>query len=120
MINNYLNDIEFKYNIDTPRHWCPQSEKYTGADSLITALRDGWLASRVIYRQDIMHGGSRRTSVYFFELRRDDEVRTMPVISTPFIVRFIASFQMRVIHTADSEKTDVRATAEEPAVRALA
>lgn len=119
MINSYLTEGQTRYT-EVPRHWCPQSEPYTGADSLITALREGWTVSRIVYRQDILHGGCRRSCVYYFELKRDAEAVTMPIISTPFIVRFIASQQMRVVHTAESERTDTRVTAEEPAIKVLA
>jgi hypothetical protein len=119
MIDQFLSDIQIWYT-DTPRHWSPGCEQYTGADSLITALRNGWAVCRLVFRQDVMHGGYRRTSVYFFELKHDTRVVTMPVISTPFIVRFIAAHHLRVIHAFDSEKAGIRVTAEEPVLRELA
>src|SRR5689334_2636368 len=101
MINEYLTDSQV-YFTETPRHWCPHSEKYTGADSLITALRNGWALSRLVYREDIFHGGSRHTTVYYFELKRANEVVTMPVVSTPLIVRIIARLSLKVLHEAET------------------
>ncbi|MCU0513044.1 MAG: hypothetical protein MUE40_10780 [Anaerolineae bacterium] len=76
--------------------------------------------NRIVSRQDVLYSGARHTSIYYFELQRDDRTVTMPIISTPFIVRFVASLQLRVIHTADSERADPRITAEEPALQELA
>ena len=118
MINEYLTNVQVYYT-ETPRHWCPRSEKYTGADSLITALRNGWSLCRLVYRQDVFHGGSRRTSVYYFELKTDDDIVTMPVVSTPFIVRFIAHLSLKVLHEAETGSR-IYETAEEPAVRITA
>jgi hypothetical protein len=115
MINEYLTNIQL-YFTETPRHWCPHSEKYTGADSLITALRNGWALSRLVYREDVYHGGSRHTAVYYFELKRDTAMVTMPIICTPFIVRFIAHLNLKVLHEAETGSR-IYETAEEPVVR---
>lgn len=114
MINEYLTNIQI-YFTETPRHWCPHSERYTGADSLVTALRNGWALCRLVYREDVFHGGSRHTAVYFFELKRDGDVVTMPVVGTPFIVRFIAHLNLKVLHEAETGSS-IYETAEEPAV----
>lgn len=114
MIDQYLTNVQ-SYYTETPRHWSPHSEKYTGADSLITALRKGWALCRLVYREDVFHGGSRRTAIYYFELRHDDDVVTMPIIGTPFIVRFIAHYNLKVLHETEVDSR-IYETAEEPAV----
>lgn len=114
MIEKLLTHTQVYYT-DTPRHWCPVSEKYTGADSLISALRNGWSLSRLVYREDFLHGGARHSAVYFFELKQGQRIVTMPIVSTPFIVRFIAVQNLKVVHATGVNNT--LATAEEPVVK---
>jgi hypothetical protein len=110
MIENYLS-VQQVWFTNRPRHWSPMCEAYTGADSLITALRNGWRVRPTVYRQDVLHGGSRRTSIYTFTLQSGTEVRNMAVICTPFIVRFLAEQRFMVLQVEDGEVVD---EAEEP------
>lgn len=82
---------------DTPRHWCPRSERYTGADSLVTALRTGWTILGIVYREDIFLRGSRHTTVFHVELGRSDEVVIMSVVANPFLARLLQQTRVRVI-----------------------
>lgn len=110
MIENYLS-VQQVWFTNRPRHWSPMCEQYTGADSLITALRGGWRVRPTVYRQDVLHGGSRRTSIYTFTLQSGTEVRHMAVICTPFIVRFLAEQRFMVLQVEDGEVVE---EAEEP------
>ena len=115
MIENYLS-VQQVWFTNRPRHWSPMCEHYTGADSLITALRNGWRVRPTVYRQDVLHGGSRRTSIYTLTLQSGTEVRNMAVICTPFIVRFLAEQRFMVLQVEDGEVMD---EAEEPVLKRL-
>lgn len=81
----------------TTRHWSPRSEKYTGADSLLTAQREGWRIVGLAYRQAISLSGGRQTTIYHFKLIRDEETRLMPVTANPFVMRLIKLHRIAVI-----------------------
>jgi len=116
MIEKYLS-VQQVWFTNRPRHWSPMCEQYTGADSLITALRNGWRVRPTVYRQDVLHGGSRRTSIYTFALQFGTEVRHMAVVSTPFITRFLAEQPFMVLQVEDGE---VVQEAEEPVLTGMA
>lgn len=81
------------------RHWCPHSEgAYTGADSLLSALRVGWKLVSRVYREEILFHGARHTTLYHFILERDGEQRVMPVISNPFVVRLLDEGRLHIQH----------------------
>ncbi len=77
------------HNRGTRRHWHGVSEKYTGGDSLVAALQDGWEISKVAIQEKPLHG-SRTVIIYHFDLSRDEETLVMSVIATPFITRLVA------------------------------
>jgi hypothetical protein len=85
---------------DLPRHWCPQSERYTGGDALLTCLNEGWKVQDDIYYEEHWHGGSRRVLIYYFVLVKDNQSVTMRVISNPTIDRLLSQLGIRVIPTA--------------------
>ena len=68
------------------RHWCSQSEIFTGADSLITALDRGW---RIVdYTvDDTQKCYTQPITVYVFTLRIEQNVVTMRIINNPYIAR---------------------------------
>ena len=82
---------------DNRRHWCPQAEKFTGLDSLITAVFEGWTISSRVFRHETWRGGTRPAVVYYFELKRSQLVVTMPVVSNPCVVPLIDSCGLEVI-----------------------
>jgi hypothetical protein len=82
---------------DTYRHWSPQGEKYTGLDSLISAVFDGWMLSDRVFRHETWRGGARPVTVYYFELKRDQKIVTMPVINNPCVVPLIEQFDLQVV-----------------------
>lgn len=110
MIEKYLSVHQVWYT-SNPRHWSPGCECYTGADSLITALRNGWRVRPTVHRVDVLHGGTRRTSVYTFTLQSGLDVRHMNIVCTPFIVRFLATHPFMVLQVEDGQVTE---EAEEP------
>lgn len=71
------------------RHWCPLSEKFTGADSLVTALHQGWqIVDHRIEKQ--YRGVSQGVTVYIFTLWSQDNCVVMSVIGNPYVERLAA------------------------------
>lgn len=101
----------------TDRHFCPQSEAYTGGDSLLTAQRQGWqLVGRVVYRHDMLLRGSRFRTVYYFRLRRNQEVMVMPILHNPFVLHLIQQQRLSVLpytQLLTREQTVIGITAED-------
>jgi len=85
------------YYTRKPRHYCPRSEAFTGADSLISKLRQGWTPSGRIYEHKVLFKGSRFTTVYYFELRRDGDMLTMPVVSNPYVQRLVHEMRLQIV-----------------------
>lgn len=77
------------YYMDTPRHWSAESEAYTGADSLLTALEYGWQIIGAVYREDILYRGARMSAIYHVTLERQQERVVMSIVSNPFLVRYL-------------------------------
>ncbi|MEL6527623.1 MAG: hypothetical protein AAFQ07_18120, partial [Chloroflexota bacterium] len=97
---------------DTDRHFSPCSEKYTGADSLITAERNGWRTMNIVYSKTIRMGGGRETTLYYFKLVRNGQDMIMPVVRNPYVTSLLARRNIRVQPRTDKS----RQTIESPAV----
>ena len=84
------------------RHWHAASEVYTGADSLVTALQDGWQLRGVFVEKQ--HKPSHRcVAIYHFDLMRDDTQVTMRVIANPWVDRFVDSICADMVSDSDFE-----------------
>jgi hypothetical protein len=92
----HLQDYHVEY-LDVTRHWSPNSEKYCGGDSLITALYDGWSLGKTIYVEDQWYLGMRRVPLYHFELNRNGETLIMVVIDNPYVWRLSQQSAFRVL-----------------------
>jgi len=79
------------------RHWDPRSERFAGADALLTAVDEGWEPERTLFYETYWFAGSRCVTVYHIELRREGEVMDMPVISNPYLRRLIAKHKPTVL-----------------------
>ena len=84
---------------ENDQYWSPGSEDYAAASQLITAMRSGWVLAlpRVSARQ-IWNSGSRPRTVYDFTLMRDTQLMIMPVLTNPYVERFIVQKGIRVIY----------------------
>lgn len=93
-------DTHEKYT-EADQHWSPASEDYAAASQFISALRAGWIMAlpRVSARQ-IWHSGSRPTTIYDFTLVRGSQLIIMPVLSNPYIERYLVTHDIRVIYEA--------------------
>ena len=90
--------------VEAAQYWCPESEKYAAASHLISALRNGWsLALPRARARQIWNSGSRSRTLYDFTLVRGSQLMIMPVLSNPFIERFLAQNDIRVITDLPTE-----------------
>jgi hypothetical protein len=82
-------DVDNTIYMRTIRHWHAESEKWAGADCLLTKLDDGWTVDPTVYYQEFWHAGSRLVTIYYFQLTRDGETLEMPVITNPYARRLL-------------------------------
>ena len=81
------------------QYWSPESEKYAAASQLISIMRDGWiLALPRVSARHVWNSGSRPRTVYDFTLMRGSQLMIMPVLSNPFIERYIIQNDIRIIY----------------------
>ena len=84
--------------LDTHRvcHWHGQSQRYTGGDSLLTAMAHGWLPQGVVYREELTRRG-RRVIAYGFDMVREGQLETMWVLDNPVVSQIVAQCGLPVI-----------------------
>jgi len=70
------------------RHWHPQSETYSGCDSLLTAINSGWQMAEEVFRQKLFYSG-RTVTIYHFTLTHHNTTSVIRVIGNPFVERFV-------------------------------
>ena len=100
---NHSNYTHEKYT-EQNQYWCPDSEEYAAASQLLSAIRAGWMLAlpRVSARQ-IWKGGSQPRTIYDFTLIRDAQLMVMPVLSNPFIERYLIDNRIPVSFESASE-----------------
>lgn len=96
------------YFNSTYRHWDAGSEKYTGADALVTALENGWEIDGVVFRQEFWLSGVRPVCVYHFDLVRDGERAKMRVVNNPFLSCFLNSHEDIQVVAINQRKQEER------------
>lgn len=109
MLSFRVRSTHEKYT-ETYQHWSPQSENYAGGDHLISALRVGWvLDERIVYAEQTWKSGTRPVTLYHFSLTRDGEIMIMPVLSNPYVERYLVeNFITIVYNDTHREKDTVR------------
>ncbi len=91
--------------LESRQYWCPESEEYAAASQFISALRDGWqLALPRVNARRIWHSGSRPSALYEFTLMRGSQLMIMPVLSSPYIERYLLQQELRVIYDVDGDR----------------
>ncbi len=99
-----------KWYTERRRHYCPHSETYTGCDSLITALREGWeLSSRMVIQETFWRSG-RGVTVFHFQLRRQTEWMQMSIINTPYVHYLIEEYNLEPVVIEDVDWMEKRQT----------
>lgn len=79
---------------DLQRHWCPLSEMYTGCDSLLNMLEEGWLPGPVVLIEERWFK-ERHLEIYHFQLYRQDHIVHMRVIGTPYLHTVIHHYELQ-------------------------
>lgn len=79
------------------RHWHAASEKYTGGDSLLTALQLGWKIDTVTLQEYCLLR-NRTSTIFYFCLKHKDETIVMPVVASPFVTRLFAQIQIHDVY----------------------
>ncbi len=75
------------------RPWSPDSEPYTGTDSLFYALRCGWSVRPEVTRETLPN----RRHIYLFALVRGTETQRMAVVESPHLLNFIRRANLLLI-----------------------
>ena len=79
------------------QYWCPESEQYAAASQLLSAIRCGWrVALPSVSVRQVWKSGVRPCTIYDFALQRGAELMIMPVLSNPYVERFLMENQIRV------------------------
>jgi hypothetical protein len=97
------------------RHWHGQSEKFAGGDCLATAIFLGWHFNPVVLVDTYWHFGTRQVHVYHFELLRDNDTMSMPVLGNPYVDRMIAEHRLSAVPVDRSEKLRIKLPVKESA-----
>lgn len=106
MAQQQLSNFHYAY-IDMIRHYHPESEKYTGADALFTAVENNWeIEDTVRYETHWLMGG-RNVVVYYFDLTLGNEKMTMPILTTPYITRVLGEMKLKLIELAEKHTQPV-------------
>lgn len=95
MAQNIVN-FHMEY-MDVTQHWSDKSEKYAGADSLVTLLHRGWKMNSRVKREERWFAGMRSVYVYHIELEKDGQRIVMPVIHNPYMSRMIATQNIEIV-----------------------
>lgn len=97
-----------EYYTRVRRHFHPGSEKYTGADSLVTLLREGWMIwQNSVTREVVWRGANRPVSLFHFRVVRDDRFMDLHIVDTPYLHRLTLILNLTVNET--EEKVAVQA-----------
>lgn len=89
--------------MDVHRHWCPQSEAFTGGDALVTFLHEGWKVVGDVSYQEHWRAG-RCITVCYFPLRRSAETLLMPVLANPYVYHITRQLNLRIVPTAEQAR----------------
>ncbi|HVO42734.1 MAG TPA: hypothetical protein VMT34_08930 [Aggregatilineales bacterium] len=95
-----MSSVSFETRIpidDKYRHWSPQSQTYASTDILIQYLAAGWKVENPAIVETYLCAGVRRSDIYHFNLKREDESLEMPVLASPMINRLIEKYGLTVL-----------------------
>jgi len=93
------------------RHWHLPSEPYTGVDSLMSVLKDGWQIVGQAYCEHFPLFSTRTVAIYHLYLLREGTIQRMCVIDSPYL-QHILSQKGIAIHEFGQDKTYARSMNE--------
>lgn len=81
------------------RHWSPECESYSGGDSLLGALEEGWrlVKSRQITQRTL---SNRPVTIYIVWLENGEQMAIMRLVGNPYITHLLNEKQHVEIVTA--------------------
>jgi hypothetical protein len=82
---------------DRSRHWSPESQTYAPADVLLNFIHDGWTLETPAAVESFYYAGYRRVDVFYFTLKRGEEVLEMPVLANPVTHRLVEERKLTVL-----------------------
>lgn len=92
-------DKMHQHYTDVGRHWHPLSERYTGADSLLTILKAGGkLIGGTIYCECFLLSESRHVTVFHIYVQYQSAIHHMRIIDTPYLHRLLSIYKMIIRH----------------------
>lgn len=97
MMNQNQVNFHVQYQDITSQHWSFSSERFAGGDHLLTALARGWAIEETVTLKKHWFAGMRAVEIYHFTIERGDMVVDMPVISNPYVYRFINEHDLTVV-----------------------
>jgi hypothetical protein len=82
---------------DRSRHWAAGSQTYAPADVLLRYIADGWQLETLAAVESFYYAGYRRVDVFYFTLKRGEEVIEMPVLANPVTHRLVEERKLTVL-----------------------
>lgn len=84
---------------DTGRHWHPLSERYSGADSLLTLMKAGsCLIGSAAYCQRVPLSGGRAVTIFHVYVQHQGAIHHLRIIDTPYLHRLLSIYGMTSIY----------------------
>lgn len=88
------------------RHWSRSTQEFAPADVLLTHIRNGWQFDNTAPVETFYSGSLRRADIYYFTLRRGDDMIEMPVLANPKIRQLIEEHRLTVLQVNESHQKD--------------
>ncbi len=85
---------------EVKRHWCAKSEHFTGCDSLLHTLQNGWQAHQIatVHYHTL---GSRTVKTYTITLSKQSTLSTMRIIDTPMLRHVMSQHHITVVKAGE-------------------
>jgi hypothetical protein len=92
-------DDMHQYYTDEGRHWHPLSERYTGADSLLTLLKANvQMLGRTVYCQHFPLSEFRNVTIFHIYIQYQGDIQHLRIIDTPYLHRLLSIYKMSISH----------------------
>lgn len=86
-----------QYYTETGQYWHPLSERYTGADSLLTILKaGGQIMGSTAYCQYFPLSQFRNATVFHIYIHFDGSIQHMRIVDTPYLHRLLSICKMTI------------------------
>jgi len=90
-------DDMHQYYTDEGRHWDSVSEKYTGAESLLTLLKEGAeFLDRTVYSQQFPLSEYHCVCIFHVYVHYQGTIQHLRIIDTPYLHRLLSIFKVHI------------------------